>query len=102
LGGFTSKRWKSEISIIGRVEQRYNNDNPAIVNPYALFLYALNSPVTRNDILKTARYFLAKISLVDDNTEKTIEKLCTIFVENGKQDPEGSHSHSAQNKTRSV
>jgi hypothetical protein len=48
--------------------------------------------------LSGPRYFLAKISLVDDNTEEAIEKLCTIFVENGKQDPEGSHSHSAQNK----
>jgi hypothetical protein len=53
-------------------------------DPYALFLYALNSPVTRERYSTRLRYFLAKIGIIDNN--KSIEELCRIFVEKGKQD----------------
>jgi hypothetical protein len=48
-----------------------------------LFLYALNSPVTRERYSTRLRYFLSKIGL----TSGSIEELCRIFVEKGKQDP---------------
>jgi hypothetical protein len=48
-----------------------------------LFLYALNSPVTRERYSTRLRYFLSKIGL----TNGSIEELCRIFVEKGKQDP---------------
>jgi hypothetical protein len=47
-----------------------------------LFLYALNSPVTRERYSTRLRYFLSKIGL----TTGSIEELCRIFVEKGKQD----------------
>ena len=58
-------------------------------DPYALFLYALNSPVTRERYSTRLRYFLIKIGLMGNDTmnNKSIEELCTIFVEKGKQDP---------------
>jgi hypothetical protein len=52
-------------------------------DPYALFLYALNSPVTRERYSTRLRYFLSKIGV----TSRPIEELCRIFVQKGKQDP---------------
>ncbi|MFL6405945.1 MAG: hypothetical protein ACJ71F_02595 [Nitrososphaeraceae archaeon] len=54
-------------------------------DPYRLFLYALNSPVTRERYSTRLRYFLTKIGIPDNN--KSTEELCRIFVETGKQDP---------------
>ncbi len=48
-----------------------------------LFLYALNSPVTKERYSTRLRYFLSKVGL----TNGSIEELCRIFVEKGKQDP---------------
>jgi hypothetical protein len=48
-----------------------------------LFLYALNSPITRERYSTRLRYFLSKIAL----TNGSFEELCRIFVEKGKQDP---------------
>src|SRR5215217_6095881 len=59
-------------------------------DPYALFLYALNSPVTRERYSTRLRYFLSKIGLMGNDAttnNKSIEELCRIFVEKGKQDP---------------
>jgi hypothetical protein len=53
---------------------------------YRLFIYALNSPVTRERYSTRLRYFLTKIGLTD-NDNKSLEQLCKIFVEKGKQDP---------------
>ena len=56
-----------------------------------LFLYALNSPVTKERYSTRLRYFLTKIGLIGNDTttnyDKSIEELCRIFVEKGKQDP---------------
>src|SRR5215212_12089677 len=92
--GFTNKRRESKISTIGRIDkeqEQYNNvgngnGSPAISDPYALFIYALNSPVTRERYSTRLRYFLTKIGLTD-NDNKSLEQLCKIFVEKGKQDP---------------
>jgi hypothetical protein len=43
----------------------------------------LNSPVTRERYSTRLRYFLSKVGL----TNGSIEELCRIFVEKGKQDP---------------
>jgi len=57
-------------------------------DPYALFLYALNSTVTREWYSTRLRYFLTKVGLTgSDTNNKSIEELCRIFVEKGKQDP---------------
>jgi hypothetical protein len=82
-----NKRRESKIST-GREKLQYDNssnDNSTISNPYTLFLYALNSPVTRERYSTRLRYFLAKIGLMGNNN--LIEELCRIFVEKGKQDP---------------
>ena len=53
-----------------------------------MFIYALNSPITRERYSTRLRYFLAKIGLMDRGTDNNhIEKLCRTFVEKGKQDP---------------
>jgi hypothetical protein len=54
--------------------------------PYTLFLNAMNSPITNERYTTRLRYFLAKIGLMDNNN-KSIEELCRVFVEKGKQDP---------------
>ena len=46
----------------------------------------MNSPVTRERYSTRLRYFLTKIGLTD-NDNKSLEQLCKIFVEKGKQDP---------------
>jgi hypothetical protein len=51
--------------------------------PYQDFLFAMNSPVTMELYSTRLRYFLGKISL----TNASIEELCRIIVEKGKQDP---------------
>jgi hypothetical protein len=51
---------------------------------YAMFLYALNSPVTRERYSTRLRYFFSKIGLEG----KTMEELCRLFVKKGKQEPE--------------
>ena len=43
----------------------------------------MNSPVTRERYSTRLRYFLSKIGL----TNASIEELCRIFIEKGKQDP---------------
>jgi hypothetical protein len=52
-----------------------------------MFLYALNSPVTRERYSTRLRYFLARIGLMNDSNNESIEELCRIFVEKGKRDP---------------
>jgi hypothetical protein len=53
-----------------------------------MFLYALNSPVTKERYSTRLRYFFAKIGLTkNDNANNHIEQLCRNFVEKGKQDP---------------
>jgi hypothetical protein len=59
-------------------------------DPYALFLHALNSPVTRERYSTRLRYFLTKIGLTGNDTnndKRSIVELCKTFVEKGKQDP---------------
>jgi hypothetical protein len=53
-------------------------------NPYSLFVYALNSPVTRERYTTRLRYFFSKIGL----SGKPMEELCRQFVEKGKQEPD--------------
>jgi hypothetical protein len=57
--------------------------------PYQDFLFAMNSPVTRERYSTRVRYFLNKIGLTgnDVGNKQSIEELCRIFVEKGKQDP---------------
>jgi hypothetical protein len=57
--------------------------------PYQDFLFAINSPVTRERYSTRLRYFLNKIGLTgnDVGNKQSIEELCRIFVEKGKQDP---------------
>ena len=52
--------------------------------PYQNFLFTMNSPVTRERYSTRLRYFLAKVGITDNN--KSIEELCRIFLEKGKQD----------------
>jgi hypothetical protein len=53
-----------------------------------MFIYALNSPITRERYSTRLRYFFAKIGLMDrDTNNKHIEELCRTFVDRGKQDP---------------
>ena len=63
-------------------QEQYNNvgngdGNPAIPDPYALFIYALNSPVTRERYSTRLRYFLTRIGLTsnDPDNKKSIEQL---------------------------
>jgi len=53
-------------------------------DPYSLFVYALNSPVTRERYTTRLRFFFSKIGL----SGKPIEELCRLFVEKGKQEPD--------------
>jgi hypothetical protein len=51
------------------------------VNPYAMFLYALSSPVTR-EIFHKAEIFFARIRITDhDSDNNHIEELCSTCVE---------------------
>jgi hypothetical protein len=52
-----------------------------------MFLYALNSPVTKETYSTRLGYFFAKIGLMDRDADNNhIEELCRTFVEKGKQD----------------
>ena len=90
-----NKRRESKISTIERIEEQFYNNvnngnrNQNISDPYALFIYALNSPITRERYSTRLRYFLNKIGMTgnDMDNRKSIEELCRIFVEKGKQDP---------------
>src|SRR5215212_473497 len=102
--GFTNKRRESKIATTESIEKEqqkqilYGNNTNSDRNgasttsdPYSLFLYALNSPVTKKRYSTRLRYFLTKIGLIGNDTttnyDKSIEELCRIFVEKGKQDP---------------
>jgi hypothetical protein len=95
-GFHKTKGEESRISIIRRIDKeqqkQYDNNrdakgNQTMSDPYGLFVYALNSPVTREIFYKAATFF-AKIGLADhDNDNNHVEELCRIFVEKGKQDP---------------
>ena len=58
--------------------------------PHTLFLYALNSLVTRERYSIRIRHFLDIIDLNGDNNNdnnNSLEDPCRIFVEQGKGDP---------------
>jgi hypothetical protein len=81
-------------------QQRYNTsckENSALANLYAMFLYALNSSVTREIFYKIAIFF-AKIGLTDHDIDNNhFEELCRTFVEKGN-----SNKPESNNNTRRV
>ena len=73
------KRWEIEISSNHQEELRKD----IALDPYAMFLYALDSPVTRERYSTRLRYFFSKIGLAG----QPMEELCRAFVEKGRQNP---------------
>jgi hypothetical protein len=66
--------------------QTEENRNYIITRGITIQKYRILSPVTRERYSTRLRYFLTKIGLTD-NDNKSLEQLCKIFVEKGKQDP---------------
>ena len=57
--------------------------NEPLTDPYSLFLFGLNSPVTRDRYSTRLRWFFSNIGIV----EIPMEERCSFFVDKAKKDP---------------
>jgi hypothetical protein len=80
LGFTNNRREKKELTNTTDIEQEQSQEG--YVDPYSIFKYAMNSPVTRDRYTTRLDRFFAFIGLEGVN----IEDRCAAFVQHAKKD----------------
>ncbi|HZC20595.1 MAG TPA: hypothetical protein VE223_03025, partial [Nitrososphaeraceae archaeon] len=82
--GFTNKMERKQKELTINIEQE--NPHEGDLDPYSIFKYALNSPVTRDRYITRLNRFFTFIGIEGN----TIEARCRAFVQNATKDNNNS------------